>query len=128
MRIIFVLLLAFSFCINAQESSKLSVAMKNIGLSYKNVMNAQSNEDLLESLSSLSSLVREVKHEQFKPNLHEQSMEGLDKVLKVISTARKHAELGELDKAKKVLKQIDEYRKEYHKLHEPPSIWQLIFG
>ena len=120
MRIIFVLLLAFSFCINAQESSKLSVAMKNIGLSYKNVMNAQSNEDLLESLSSLSSLVREVKHEQ--------SMEGLDKVLKVISTARKHAELGELDKAKKVLKQIDEYRKEYHKLHEPPSIWQLIFG
>lgn len=125
---ILLLIGVISLSVSAQQSSELSVDMKNIGLSYKKVMHAENKVDLLMSLEAMATLISNIQKEQFKPDLQKQSIEGLEKVLSVISVAKKYAENDDIKSAKKALERVDRYRKEYHKLHEPPSIWQLLFG
>jgi soluble cytochrome b562 len=118
----------FSFSVPAQETSKLSVTMKNVGLGYKTAMNATTDEQLLSALASMSHYLNEAKKATFKKEVKKQSLEGLQKVLAVIEHAKMLVIRGDLQSAKNELKKIDRLRKEYHKLHEPPSFWQLLFG
>lgn len=122
------LLFFLSITVFAQETSELSVTMKNIGLSYKQAVQATNKQELLSSLELLSRYSLEATKETFKPELKTQSLEGLQKVLATIERARELAQNGNMKSAQSELKKIDSLRKEYHKLHEPPSIWQLIFG
>lgn len=122
------LLFFLSITVFAQETSELSVTMKNIGLSYKQAVQATNKQELLSSLESLSRYSLEATKETFKPELKTQSLKGLQKVLDTIERARQLAKNGDMKSAQTELKKIDSLRKEYHKLHEPPSIWQLIFG
>jgi len=58
----------------------------------------------------------------------EQSLQGLDKVIAQAELAKKAANENGLAEAKSSLKNIDNLRKKYHELHEPPGFFELLFG
>ena len=58
----------------------------------------------------------------------EQSLLGLDKVIAQAELAKKAANEQWLSAAKEPLKNIDNLRKKYHELHEPPGFYELLFG
>lgn len=55
-------------------------------------------------------------------------MQGLDKVIAQAELAKKAANEQGLSAAKEPLKNIDNLRKKYHELHEPPGFFELLFG
>jgi len=73
-------------------------------------------------------LIQKSKKANFKADLKEQSIEGLDKVITVLQESKRFVERGEITKAKAKLKKVDVLREKYHELHEPPSVWELLFG
>lgn len=121
------LLILFSSAISAQPLD-LEANMKKMGLAYKQSVKAQNAAQMLTSLNQLEQLVITSKTAHFSAKTKSQSIEGLNKVLAQIKLAKSHAEKQEINQAKQALKTIDLLRKKYHKIHEPPSFWQLIFG
>ncbi|NOU50161.1 hypothetical protein HG263_06350 [Pseudoalteromonas sp. JBTF-M23] len=112
----------------AKQSSDLEVTMKNMGHAYKQAMKSQSQQDLVAQIDIFKEHLLISQQHTFTAKLQEQSQQGLNKVLSVIDESRLLAEQGKLAEAKKRLQEIDELRKQYHKLHEPPSFWDLLFG
>ncbi|MBS3797731.1 hypothetical protein KD147_08200 [Pseudoalteromonas sp. BDTF-M6] len=112
---------------SAQQSIDLEAVMKKMGHSYKQAVKAEDQGQMLMALDELQTLVEQAKQARFNKE-PEQSLQGLDKVLEQISLARTLAKNNELAEASVALKSIDSLRKEYHELHEPPGLWQLLFG
>jgi len=117
----------FSSMSFAQQEVDLEVNMKNTGLAYKQAVQATQLSEFNTAIDEFIKLVKVSKTGKFykKP---EQSLQGLDKVIAQAELAKKAAnELG-LSAAKEPLKKIDNLRKKYHELHEPPGFFELLFG
>ncbi|MEM5511454.1 cytochrome b562 [Pseudoalteromonas sp. AS84] len=117
----------FSSMSFAQQEVDLEVNMKNTGLAYKQAVQATQLSEFNTAIDEFIKLVKVSKTGKFykKP---EQSLQGLDKVIAQAELAKKAAnELG-LSAAKEPLKNIDNLRKKYHELHEPPGFFELLFG
>ncbi|KKK47617.1 hypothetical protein LCGC14_3153400 [marine sediment metagenome] len=122
-----IMALLFSSLVIAEESVDLEVNMKNTGLAYKQAVQATQLSEFNTAIDEFIKLVKVSKTGKFykKP---EQSLQGLDKVIAQAELAKKAAnELG-LSAAKEPLKNIDNLRKKYHELHEPPGFFELLFG
>ncbi|MAD89335.1 MAG: hypothetical protein CMK64_06480 [Pseudoalteromonas sp.] len=117
----------FSFSTSAQTSD-LSVTMKNIGHAYKKAVRSTDSEEIISQIDEMISLIEESKKANFKADLKQQSIKGLNEVIEQLELAKAQLSKGQLEESKQALQKIDELRKHYHKLHEPPSIWQVIFG
>ncbi|MCF6434331.1 MULTISPECIES: cytochrome b562 [Pseudoalteromonas] len=121
-------LFVMSLSVAAKQSSDLEVTMKNMGLAYKNAMKSESQQQLLESLDAFREHLLVSQQHRFEPKLQDKSTEGLQRVANVLANSERLAKEGKLAEAKEQLKKIDALRKQYHELHEPPSIWELLFG
>ena len=123
--IIFTLL--FSSMSFAQQSVDLEINMKNTGLAYKQAVQATQLSEFNTAIDEFIKLVKVSKTGKFykKP---EQSLQGLDKVIAQAELAKKAANEQGLSAAKEPLKNIDNLRKKYHELHEPPGVFELLFG
>ncbi|CCQ10942.1 putative orphan protein [Pseudoalteromonas luteoviolacea B = ATCC 29581] len=110
------------------QTSELNETMKKVGFSYKQFMNATTQEDAILALASLESYLIRSQQIGFRPELETQSQQGLEKVLSHVAILKALVEENKLDQAQSDALHIDELRKEYHKLHEPPSFWKLLFG
>ncbi|WP_105201477.1 cytochrome b562 [Pseudoalteromonas sp. T1lg10] len=111
----------------AQQSVDLEAVMKKMGHSFKQAVKAEDQGQMLMALDELETLVEQAKQTRFNKE-PEKSQLGLDKVLEQIALARTLTQNNELAQASVALKSIDSLRKEYHELHEPPGLWQLLFG
>ncbi|NMP81929.1 hypothetical protein HHE92_19290 [Pseudoalteromonas arctica] len=118
---------AFSSMSFAQQEVDLEVNMKNTGLAYKQAVQATQLSEFNTAIDEFIKLVKVSKTCKFykKP---EQSLQGLDKVIAQAELAKKAANEQGLSAAKEPLKNIDNLRKKYHELHEPPGFFELLFG
>jgi soluble cytochrome b562 len=110
------------------KQSDLSVTMKNIGHLYKKTLKAGDNEQKVQHISEMIKLLEKSKKAKFKSGTQEESVQGLNKVISLLTLAQKQILAGKIDESESTLLKIDGLRKQYHKLHEPPSFWELIFG
>ncbi|MGY8838228.1 MAG: cytochrome b562 [Enterobacterales bacterium] len=117
----------FSSMSFAQQEVDLEVNMKNTGLAYKQAVQATQLSEFNTAIDEFIKLVKVSKTGKFykKP---EQSLQGLDKVIAQAELAKKAANEQGLSAAKEPLKNIDNLRKKYHELHEPPGFFELLFG
>ncbi|MEI8619700.1 cytochrome b562 [Pseudoalteromonas sp. B129b] len=117
----------FSSMSFAQQSVDLEINMKNTGLAYKQAVQATQLSEFNTAIDEFIKLVKVSKTGKFykKP---EQSLQGLDKVIAQAELAKKAANEQGLSAAKEPLKNIDNLRKKYHELHEPPGFFELLFG
>jgi len=122
-----IIVILFSSLSYASETIDLELNMKNTGLAYKKAVQASQLTEFNTAIDEFIKLVEVSKTAKFykKP---EQSVKGLDKVLKQARLAKKAANQQGLTAAKVPLKRIDDLRKKYHKLHEPPGFFELLFG
>ena len=120
------LLLSSSIAL-ASQPIDLEVNMKNMGLAYKQSVEAVNLEDFNHAIDEFMHLVERSKTAKFSQHKAE-SLQGLDKVIVKAQLAKKLANEESLNAAKGVLKSIDGLRKQYHELHEPPGFWELLFG
>lgn len=102
--------------------------MKKMGLEYKLAIKAQSADVMHKHLGQFVILVEQAKGHQFQQGKKKKSIEGLNLTIAEAHKAMALVEKGQLDDARNVLLKVDSLRSEYHKLHEPPSFWQLLFG
>lgn len=123
--IIFALL--FSCNAFAQQEVDLEVNMKNTGLAYKDAVQAVGIGGFNTAIDRFIELVETTKKAKFHKEAH-MSRQGLDKVIEQAKLAKKLANERGLDAAKPALKNIDNLRKKYHELHEPPGFFDLLFG
>ena len=125
MKYLFLVLVIVSQSVIAQNND-LSITMKNMGLSYKNAIQATDSESLAGHLTDMLNYLEQ--SEQFSFNDKKvESLEGLKKVAVIVEQAQAFNQAGEFEQAISHLKPIDKLRKQYHKLHEP-SFWDLLFG
>lgn len=128
MKVIFcVIALIFSQSLFAVEENSLETTMKNMGLAYKQSVQAAELSEFNVAIDELIKLLEQSKRAKFNKEA-QKSVQGLDKVLVKAKLAKQLANNKGLAAAKKPLKAIDGLRKEYHELHEPPGFWELLFG
>ncbi|MEL0631403.1 cytochrome b562 [Pseudoalteromonas carrageenovora] len=123
--IIFTIL--FSSSSFAQQNVDLEVNMKNTGLAYKKAVQAKELDEFNIAIEEFINLVEVSKTAKFYQE-PEQSIQGLNKVITQAKLAKKAANDQGLNAAKESLKNIDNLRKKYHELHEPPGFFELLFG
>lgn len=117
----------FGFRVEAQ-ATELSVTMKNIGHLYKKALKSEDPKATHQYLDELITLIEKSKKANFKQGTEIESVEGLNKVIASLKLAQDLNAKGDTESFRKTLLKVDELRKQYHKLHEPPTFWQLIFG
>ncbi|WP_350594044.1 MULTISPECIES: cytochrome b562 [unclassified Pseudoalteromonas] len=123
----FVFILLTSSVSIASAPVDLEINMKNTGLAYKQAVQATNIDEFNLAINEFISLVEISKTAKFYKEL-EQSLQGLDKVIAQAELAKQAANLQGLSAAKQPLKNIDNLRKKYHELHEPPGFFELLFG
>ena len=111
----------------ANDDLDLEANMKNMGLAFKHTVEATQLQEFNSAIDEFMILVKRSKTATFHKEA-EQSLQGLDKVIAKAELAKKLANEQGLEAAKGPLKAIDGLRKQYHKLHEPPGFWELLFG
>ncbi|WP_286260660.1 cytochrome b562 [Pseudoalteromonas sp. FE4] len=127
MKIFIVSLLLFYSSVGSATSIDLEANMKNMGLAYKNSVRANDLATFNTAIDEFIELLETAKTADFKQH-KTASLEGLNKVIKQAKQAKQLASTHGLEAAKAPLKSIDELRKKYHELHEPPGFWELLFG
>jgi len=125
--VLLLMVLIFSQTVAANEMSDLEKTMKNIGLAYKQSVEATQLAEFNGAIDEFIELIEQSKQAKFYKEA-EKSVQGLDKVLTQAQLAKKAANEQGLEAAKKPLKAIDNLRKKYHELHEPPGFFELLFG
>ncbi|PCC10638.1 cytochrome b562 [Pseudoalteromonas sp. JB197] len=123
----FVFILLTSSVSIASAPVDLEINMKNTGLAYKQAVQATNIDEFNLAINEFISLVEISKTAKFYKE-PEQSLQGLDKVIAQAELAKQSANLQGLSAAKQPLKNIDNLRKKYHELHEPPGFFELLFG
>ena len=116
----FVFILLTSSVSIASAPVDLEINMKNTGLAYKQAVQATNIDEFNLAINEFISLVEISKTAKFYKE-PEQSLQGLDKVIAQAELAKQAANLQGLSAAKQPLKNIDNLRKKYHELHEPPG-------
>ena len=127
MKLILVTFLLFFSSLSAANNIDLEANMKNMGLAYKNSVRATDLATFNTAIDEFIELLETAKTADFKQH-KTASLEGLDKVINQAKQAKQLATTRGLEAAKAPLKSIDELRKKYHELHEPPGFWELLFG
>ena len=125
--VLWLIVLIFSQAVTAKEDVDLEINMKNTGLAYKQAVKAASLEEFNTAIDQFINLVEVSKGAKFYKEA-EQSLQGLEKVIIQAEIAKRAANEQGLSAAKKPLKNIDNLRKKYHELHEPPGFFELLFG
>ncbi|MDN3409439.1 MULTISPECIES: cytochrome b562 [Pseudoalteromonas] len=125
--VLLLIVLLFSQTVAANDVSDLEKTMKNIGLAYKQSVEATQLEEFNGAIDEFIGLIEQGKQAKFYKEA-QKSVQGLDKVLVQAQLAKKVANEQGLEAAKKPLKAIDNLRKKYHELHEPPGFFELLFG
>ncbi|MGO2330649.1 MAG: cytochrome b562 [Pseudoalteromonas nigrifaciens] len=123
----FVFILLTSSVSIASVPVDLEINMKNTGLAYKQAVQATNVEEFNLAINEFITLVEISKTAKFYKE-PEQSLQGLDKVIAQAELAKQAANQQGLSAAKQPLKNIDNLRKKYHELHEPPGFFELLFG
>lgn len=118
----------FLSALTVAQPSELSITMKNMGHAYKKAVQAPDSETLIVQLDEVLGYLKESKKAYYKPELKNDSIKGLEEVEALVKQAKTLAQANNLAESKKLLVKVDSLRKQYHKLHEPPSFWQLLFG
>ena len=127
MKFFIVSLLLFYSSVGSATSIDLEANMKNMGLAYKNSVRANDLATFNTAIDEFIELLETAKTVDFKQH-KTASLEGLNKVINQAKQAKQLASTHGLEAAKAPLKSIDELRKKYHELHEPPGFWELLFG
>lgn len=127
MKFFIVSLLLFYSSVGSTTSIDLEANMKNMGLAYKNSVRANDLATFNTAIDEFIELLETAKTADFKQH-KTASLEGLNKVINQAKQAKQLASTHGLEAAKAPLKSIDELRKKYHELHEPPGFWELLFG
>ncbi|WP_462159877.1 cytochrome b562 [Pseudoalteromonas sp. GB56] len=132
MRYIYAIALGLIFALStssvfAQQDVDLEAVMKKMGHSYKLAVKSTSRDEMLSALVQFEDYLKQAQQAKFK-NEAKKSQQGLDEVFQQVELARAFAQKEQLGAAKDALAKIDGLRKEYHKLHEPPGFWELLFG
>ncbi|WP_185843467.1 cytochrome b562 [Pseudoalteromonas luteoviolacea] len=125
----FVFITAFllsSFAI--AKAQDLNQVMKKMGHEYKLAIKSQTYNEMSRHIAAFILLVEQAKEQKFTDDKAQESLKGLNLTLELAKQAAILANEKELDAAKLKLKEVDELRIKYHKLHEPPSVWELLFG
>jgi soluble cytochrome b562 len=122
-----IFLLVLSVYSYADKPVDLEVNMKNTGLAYKEAVQAIGIGGFNTAIDKFIRLVETSKTAKFHKE-EQMSLQGLDKVIEQAQLAKKLANERGLDAAKPALKNIDNLRKKYHELHEPPGFFDLLFG
>lgn len=125
--VLLLIVLLFSQTVAANDVSDLEKTMKSIGLAYKQSVEATQLAEFNSAIDEFIGLIAQGKQAKFYKEA-EKSVQGLDKVLAQAQLAKKVANEQGLEAAKQPLKAIDNLRKKYHKLHEPPGFFELLFG
>ena len=125
--LLFIIVLMLTPTLVFAEELDLETNMKNMGLAFKHTVEATQLQEFNTAIDEFMILVKRSKTATFHKEA-EQSLQGLDKVIAKAELAKKLANEQGLDAAKGPLKAIDGLRKQYHKLHEPPGFWELLFG
>ena len=125
--VLLLIVLLFSQTVAANDVSDLEKTMKNIGLAYKQSVEATQLQEFNGAIDEFIKLIEQSKQAKFYKEA-QKSVQGLDKVLVQAQLAKKVANEQGLESAKKPLKAIDNLRKKYHELHEPPGFFELLFG
>ncbi len=125
--LLFIIVLMLTPTLVFAEELDHETNMKNMGLAYKHSVQATQLSEFNTAIDEFITLVKLSKTATFHKEA-ESSRQGLDKVIAQAEIAKKLANEKGLDAAKKPLKSINELRQQYHKLHEPPSFWELLFG
>lgn len=112
----------------ASQGQDLNQIMKNMGHAYKQAMEATEAHEINKHLDTMLSLLKQSEQHNFKTDVKAESLQGLQKVADVIEQAQNLLTHKQIHQAKQRLKEVDLLRKEYHKLHEPPGFWELLFG
>lgn len=120
-------MLLFSSLAFAEQRVDLEINMKNTGLAYKQAVQSTQLSEFNTAIDKFITLVKVSKTAKFYQQ-PEQSLQGLDKVITQAELAKAAANEHGLIAAKASLKNIDNLRKKYHKLHEPPGFFELMFG
>lgn len=123
----FISLLLCSNAVLANQPLDLEANMKNMGLAYKQSVEATKLDEFNRAIDEFINLVERSKTANFSQHKAE-SLQGLDKVINKAQLAKQLANEKSLNAAKGALKSIDGLRKKYHELHEPPGFWELLFG
>lgn len=124
---LFISALFVNSAVHANQPLDLEANMKNMGLAYKQSVEATKLNDFNQAIDEFIALVKRSKTASFAQHKTE-SLEGLDKVINKAQRAKQLANEQGLPAAQGVLKSIDRLRKQYHELHEPPGFWELLFG
>lgn len=123
-----VLITFFATSTFSAQTSELNKTMKQIGFSYKQILKAETIEEANLAIIDMEAMIDKSRKLGFKKEFEKQSLEGLSKVETQLNMVKMLLSQNDLQQAKKVAMEIDALRKEYHKLHEPPSVWELLFG
>ncbi|MDK2597349.1 cytochrome b562 [Pseudoalteromonas obscura] len=127
MKFVLVIAVFLGFSVYA-ESSDLNQIMKKMGHEYKLAIKSENREQMISHLERFILLIEQAKNAGFQADKKAQSIEGLNKSIAVAKSAIVMANKGQSERARKALKEINSLREEYHQLHEPPSVWELLFG
>ncbi|MCO7190534.1 MULTISPECIES: cytochrome b562 [unclassified Pseudoalteromonas] len=130
MRRLVIILFSLFFVQSAisSQGQDLNQTMKNMGHAYKQAMEATEAQEINRHLNTMLSLLKQSKLHNFKTDVKAESLQGLEKVVGVINEAQSLLAQQQIQQAKQLLKEVDALRKDYHKLHEPPGFWELLFG
>jgi len=125
--LLFISLMLFCGTALSNQPIDLEVNMKNMGLAYKQSVEATNIDEFNQAIDEFIHLVERSKTANFNQHKAE-SLQGLDKVIAKAQFAKQLANEKDIKAAKSALKSIDGLRKKYHELHEPPGFWELLFG
>lgn len=122
-----IVVLMFSQSALSADANELETTMKNMGLAYKQSVQATDLEKFNLAIDEFINLVEASQLAKFSKEAAK-SVRGLNKVLDKAKLAKKLANEEGLEAARVPLKSIDRLRKDYHEIHEPPGFWELLFG
>ncbi|MCF2856053.1 cytochrome b562 [Pseudoalteromonas sp. SMS1] len=125
----FILIVAFLMSgLVYAETQDLNQIMKKMGHEYKLAIKSQSANEMQHHIDEFISLVELAKHQRFGRDQAKKSIKGLNLTIALAKQAAALSSENTLIAAKEKLKEIEALRVEYHKLHEPPGVWELLFG
>jgi len=108
----------------AAVATDVEATMKQMGLAYKQAMQATELAEFQRHARQFSELVASVQRYQFTADKQQFFMQGLDKLQQQTALA---LQATDLPSAQQQFRQIDALRKEYHQ-ERSVSIWKLLFG
>jgi len=108
-------------------TTDVEATMKEMGLNFKQAMQATEIQVMQQKVQTLADLVASVQAYQFTPEKQPVFQQGLAKVAAQLVLVQGALAQQNLEQAKQLLREVDSLKKQYHK-ERSPSFWQLFFG